>query len=378
MENIAVFRPLLPVAEKLRPYLERIDAARYYSNMGPLIVELEKRLAAHFGVEPSEVVTSANGTLALTQMLRALNVKDGSVCLMPSWTFTATPAAAISAGMKPYFIDVKKDSWAIAPEDATPLLAQMEVGAVVVVAPFGAPVDTAAWEAFQMQTGVPVIIDAAAAFDTFAASLGKIKTSLPYMVSLHATKVLGIGEGAVVVTSDEALAKRVRMEGNFGFHGSRESQIPAMNAKLSEYAAAVGLAAFDEWSQKRAGWKKLTDMFCGRLQRYGLETIPGYNDGWISCYGLVQLPAHLEMEEVKAELGKRGIQAISWWGNGCHTHAAYAGCQRGPLPNTDHFGHHVIGLPFWIGLTEAQFDIIFTQLNEVIGLPAVQQKLAIA
>ena len=104
------------------------------------------------------------------------------------------------------------------------------------VAPFGAPFNIEEWDEFHRVTGIPVVIDAAAGFDTASAGLS------PVMISLHATKAMGIGEGGLILCRDNNLAEQIRAARNFGFLGERVAEIPGMNAKLSEYGAAVGLA----------------------------------------------------------------------------------------------------------------------------------------
>ena len=60
--EIPVLRPLLPTAERLLPYLSRIDASRCYTNWGPLVSEFEGRLARHFRVPRHGVVSASSGT----------------------------------------------------------------------------------------------------------------------------------------------------------------------------------------------------------------------------------------------------------------------------------------------------------------------------
>lgn len=363
--RIPVMRPLLPPAQALLPYIEKIDEARWYSNMGPMVTAFEAKLAEHFGVDPTQVVTSANGTLALEQTLQAMQVKAGSYCVMPSWTFVATPAAAHAAGLKPYFVDVDPRTWAI---DPTPVLDLMtrghEVGAVIPVAPFGAPLDLRAWEDFQRKTGVHVLVDAAAGFDSHAG----LDTTLPYMVSLHATKVFGIGEGAVMVSPDRELAKEIRRAGNFGFSGSREAHLPGFNAKLSEYSAAIGLAGFERWPETRDQWARLTARFMERLRNApALRPAPGFADGWVSCYGMIELSPPHNVERVAETLARAGIETRQWWGKGGHTHPAYKRCSRAHLPYTEDLANRVIGLPFWLGLDAAGLDDIFDNLGEMLS-----------
>lgn len=49
---VTVYRPQLPSAESIVPYIRRADAARFYANRGPLVRELEDRLAEAIGQSP--------------------------------------------------------------------------------------------------------------------------------------------------------------------------------------------------------------------------------------------------------------------------------------------------------------------------------------
>lgn len=236
-EPVPVARPELPKAEAVLPYMRQIDESRWYSNFGPLLTEFETRLAARF--EPgTQIVTCANATQALALTLQAMQLPKGSLCAMPAYTFVATAHAVIAAGLIPYFLDVDPDDWMLRPQTVRQALARAPgaISAVILVAPFGLMPDPASWLALREETGVAVLLDAAAAFDDAHAA------ALPTVVSLHATKVLGIGEGGFLATEDGDLAQRVRQLTTYGFKGSRESRIPATNAKLSEYAGAIGLA----------------------------------------------------------------------------------------------------------------------------------------
>jgi len=241
MKIIPVARPLLPNTDSLIPYLRRIDASRIYTNFGPLVHELESNLAEHHGSSCGTVATVANATIGMVLALQARGRAEKPFCMVPAWTFAATAHAAVLAGQIPVFIDVDLDDWATTPAIAEKALAacSMPIGSLIVVMPFGKPIDLRAWENFEERTGVFVVIDAAAAFDSLRA------TSIPAVVSLHATKILGTGEGGYVVSADSELTSEIRRRSNFGFRGSRTAAVGATNAKLSEYAAAVGVASPD-------------------------------------------------------------------------------------------------------------------------------------
>lgn len=367
LKVIPVFKPRLPTCDKILPYLQRIDANRWYTNHGPLLVEFEHRLAKHFQTESARLITSANATLAILQCLVALKARQGSYCVMPSWTFAATPAAATWAGLKPYFADVSGHDWQISPEAVKTIARGRDVGAVIVVSAFGAPVDLPQWDRFAHDTGIPTIIDAAAGFDGFA-GCGRDVCNTPVVISLHATKVSGIGEGAVVITGDAQLAAKMKMLGNFGFHGSRDSLLPGINMKLSEYAAANGLALLDDWPERRAEWATLSDAFAAEVASTpSLSLAPKFNNGWISSYGLVELPSLMPADIFMARLLESGVESRQWWGKGCHHHTAYCDCERSAQPETERLATYVLGLPFWLGLSRQELAKVFHAARHILS-----------
>jgi dTDP-4-amino-4,6-dideoxygalactose transaminase len=343
LQTIPVMRPKLPVTERITPYMRRIDGTRIYSNFGPLVQLLESRLAAVFGVPEGGVATVANATLGLALSLVSHQLKPGSMCAIPAWTFAATPHAVTQAGLVPYFVDVDPVTWALDPDtlEEEIVRAPGKVSAVMPVAPFGRPIDIAAWDRFRKRTGLAVVIDAAAGFDSLAA--GRV----PSVISLHATKVLGVGEGGCVVSHDLDLIKDLRTRSNFGFYSSRESRVSATNAKLSEYHAAIGLAALDEWDAARAEWMAVAQtygsVFSG-LNRVQLQS--GFGATWIASTCIVDI-ADAGANRVEQALSAANIQTRRWWGNGAHDHPATRHMARTSLPVTESLAQSTIGLPFY-------------------------------
>lgn len=373
-----VLRPLLPTAEKLLPYLHQIDGNRWYTNYGPLVQRFEASLAKHFMVGPNELTTSTNATLALSQTLLALGVTAGSACVMPAWTFVATPAAAIWAGLEPCFVDVDAATWLITPDQVRKVMQTRQVGAVIVVSVFGAPLDLAAWDDFSSSTGIPVVIDAAAGFDGFA-GCGPNVNSTPVVISLHATKVSGIGEGAAVITRDAKLTSRIRSLGNFGFDGGRDAQVCGTNSKMSEYTAAIGLAFLAEWPERRRGWAEITNAFAIEVNAIaGLKMAPGFNQGWISSYGLIELPSWVSADTVMRVMRDEGVETRQWWGQGCHKQSAYKHFWKGSLSETDRLGEQTLGLPFWLGMTIGDVGKVFEILKTVLEIAKRPAKSTLA
>ena len=349
MSKIPIMRPKLAVTERLVGYLHRIDRSQVYSNFGPLALALEGRLAQHYSLSTGTITTVANATLGLTLTLAALEAKPGTLCAMPAWTFVASAHAVVSGGLVPYFIDVDPRTWSI---DASVVADHISrapgpVGAIMPVAPFGQPVDTAAWDAFRDETGIPVVIDAAAGFDSL------VPGATPTVVSLHATKVLGTAEGGFVICTDPSIVQRVRRASNFGFDGSRRATVAATNAKMSEYHAALGHAELDEWRETRAEWIAAAGVYrsaLGGSNRVRLQD--GFGEKWVSSTCILHT-ANAAAHRIETALTAAEIETRHWWGRGAHAHPATGQFPRASLPVTEALADSTIAVPFYRDISSA-------------------------
>lgn len=187
--------------------------------------------------------------------MTALDLPPRSRVLLPALTFVATATAVLRAGHLPVLADVDAQSWLLTPEIALRAAADGKVDAVLPVATFGAPHAMAGWHDFERDTGIPVVIDAAAAFGSqwLDAPTGTA------VFSLHATKCLPAGEGASWCRTSRSLIAKVRQLTNFGINLNPAAGVPVgmlarigTNAKMSEYHAAVGLASLATWDTRAA------------------------------------------------------------------------------------------------------------------------------
>jgi dTDP-4-amino-4,6-dideoxygalactose transaminase len=189
-----------------------------------------------------------------------------------------------------------------------------------------------------------VIVDAAAGFDTVRSS------SLISVVSLHATKVFGAGEGGFVVSPTVALRDRIRACSNFGFAGSRIASRRAINSKMSEYHAAVALASFQNWPAARLRHLQIAAWYKRALSALpGVTMQPGYGNGW-ACGTTNILLQSDSAESIARYLLLEGIETRMWWGKGCHVQPAFSNFDRDELPETDYLGKHVLGLPHFVDM----------------------------
>jgi dTDP-4-amino-4,6-dideoxygalactose transaminase len=218
--------------------------------------------------------------------------------------------------------------------------------AVLPVSAFGAAPDQAAWAEFHRRHGIPVVFDAAAA----VAAINGVEEA-PVCVSLHATKLLGIGEGGAVLCGDDGLARRITAMTGFGFEGAeRVSTLRGGNYRISEYTAAVGLAALEGLPARVARMRALAEAYREQLAGKASCLQDGAGKHWATMTLNVLLPA-AEVDRTLARLDSAGIEWRRWWGLGCHRHPAFADLPRTDLTATDELARRVIGVPMHDFLT---------------------------
>jgi dTDP-4-amino-4,6-dideoxygalactose transaminase len=261
-------------------------------------------------------------------------------------------------GYEPYLLDVDADSWALDPVNllSHPILER--TGVVVPVAPYGRPIRHADWTKFREKTNIPVVIDAAAAFDTISMSPDRYLGDIPVCFSFHATKSFCCGEGGAVVCRDGNLIFRTMRALNFGFAGSRNSVGASTNGKMSEFHAAVGLAELDTWADKRKALRLTAQRYRAQMDRLGLGSRFILPPDIGATYALFRCQNADEMHRVMSKLAECRIEHRLWYGNGLHRETYFVGIGRDELGVTEHLTATVLGLPMIIDLSDSAIERI--------------------
>lgn len=226
------------------------------------------------------------------------------------------------------------------------------IGLVIPVAPFGRAVPQEPWLGFARRTGIRVVIDGAASFEGVADSPQSYLGQIPVALSFHATKSFSTGEGGGVAAIEPALARRIGQALNFGFYGSRDSEMASINGKLSEYHAAIGLAELDEWDGKRVAWRGVAERYQYALDRAGLGRRAFARPDIAGCYLLFRCSGPEEAAHIRNALAADGIDFRSWYGDGLHRQTHFAASPRDSLENTDAMAPCLLGLPTAPDLSE--------------------------
>ena len=351
-QRIPVLIPRVPNYEQIEKYIREIDYNRFYTNFGPLEKRLRSIFSQIWDVSINCVRTACNATLALQGAI-ATSENANESWELPSWTFAATPLALIQARAKFSFVDINEETWRAEFSGNT--------RNALDVLPLG---DDLAFERLEESQIQNFIIDGAASVAALMKKLPKSKKKYGIVISLHATKLLPAGEGAIFVSNCEKWSERFKKWTSFGFSEDRNTSLLGTNAKLSEYSSSVALASLDEfettlslinWAQTRA--RDISDSL-------NLQCHPALMKGIPSPYWIIRFNQDFQKKIAERTLNLEGIETRDWWGQGCHQNPIFGKLSK-RLPITERVASTTIGLPMHTYLSENDFDLIHRVLRSI-------------
>jgi dTDP-4-amino-4,6-dideoxygalactose transaminase len=364
MDRIPFLLPNLVKKENFLHLFAQIENSRQFSNYGPLNSLFEDRVVNEIFDHIGAAVTVNNATSGLTLAISQCKRPKARYALMPSFTFAATPLAAIWCGLEPYFVDISEDDWCMNEQLVDELLEKLgeQVAVVVPYATFGTDMDLTYYQKLQ-DAGIPVVVDAAASFGTTGdnGQFGKGFTGL-IVFSFHATKAFGIGEGGLVYSGNGQIIQQIRQAGNFGFSGARESAILGMNSKISEYTAAIALATLDIYQEKKAARQNIYHWYVNYGTRLGL-----FEKGWVlhKSRGVIPhqffpvlCPEEETNQNVIASLAAHQIESRAYFSPACHQQKLFSRYSSTSLQVTDNISRRIVSLPLWEELQEHDVKLI--------------------
>ena len=348
-----VFSPRLPSLKHVTPFLRSLDESRIYSNFGPLYYQYRELLANHFDVDPGRIVLVSSATQGIQGLVRILNLRKWRV---PDFSFAAPGLAVITAGLELELVDVDSETWL-----SSGASSGGDVGNLVVL-PFGRKIGTTT-----LEKQADTVIDAAASMGAAELGVDWLHETSAICFSLHATKVLGVGEGGAVVCGNEEMATALSSWTNFGFT-NRVSLFPGTNAKFSEIHAAYGLAAMKLVDQELSEWRDLRREVRRLTSDLNLPTSihddPHFYD--INPYWLLQLPSASVLDSVSKALRMAGFDSRKWWPVPLSAMPSFFANSGEINKNSTSLAGRVLGLPFYRGLKPTQLERVAQIATEAL------------
>jgi len=277
--------------DEVKTVVKTLKSCKWNMNSGSELVhrKLEEEFASYIGSRYAIAVNT--GGMGIQMALRALGIKPGDEVIHQVDTCVADAFAIINAGATPIFSDISLDTFMLLRTDLINCITK-ESKVIMPVHMWGNPENLDMVMDIANRYKLFVIEDACLAFG--AERKGKKVGSIGTMgvFSFGSTKPIQAGEGGMIVTNDESLARELRTIRGWGEmtaeYGIRDQRILSWNGRMSEIVAALML------EQVRGYPEHLNKLIENVIQfkKYinnidGIEVVESSNNGGKSIYAQV-------------------------------------------------------------------------------------------
>jgi dTDP-4-amino-4,6-dideoxygalactose transaminase len=338
---------------ELLPAVGRALASGHYI-LGPNVKALEEEIAAFTGARFGVGVNS--GSDALTLALRALDLGPGDEVITTPFTYIAPAESVHQVGATLVFADVDPRTFNLDPADVARKITS-RTRAIIPVHLFGQAAPIRDLQRLAESRGLEIVEDCAQAIG--ATYHGQRVGVLGHLgcFSFYPTKNLGAdGDGGMVVTNDEALARKLRMLRVHGIERRYYHDLHGYNSRLDEVQAAilrVKLPHLGDWNGRRAD---IARRYSEGFKDLPLE-LPVIAEGNTHVFHVYAVLTD-RRDALQQHLAEHGVPTIIYYPLPLHLQKVYAeeGWKSGDFPVAETLAHHILPLPMYPELTDAQVD----------------------
>jgi len=367
--QLHVGRPNIGNRDRLLGRINDLLDRRWFTNQGPMVRELETRIAESIGAK--HCIVTCNGTVALEIAIRALGL-TGEV-IVPSFTFIATAHALQWQEITPVFCDIDPQTHNLHPARVEALITPRTTG-ILATHVWGRPCSIDRLIEIARRHRLKLLFDAAHAFGCsyHGRQIGNFGDAEVF--SFHATKFLNTFEGGAVITNDDDLANKVGLMTNFGFAGYDRVIYLGINGKMTEVAAAMGLTGLECADEFIATNRRNYELY----QR-ALADLPGvrmsqYNQTEQNNYQYIVLEidetaTHISRDLTSSILHAENVLVRRYFYPGCHRMEPYrsyfphAGLL---LPETEKLTERIMCLPTGTAIQNEDIDLICELIHFIV------------
>lgn len=353
---------MIPAAQPLIGEEERNAVDRVLRSgmlaQGPEVKAFEEEFSLH--VDGRHCVAVNSGTSALHMAFIAAGIGPGDEVIVPSFSFAATANSVALTGATPVFADIEQDYFNLDPAGVEALITS-RTRAIMPVHLYGHPAAMTEFEALCAKHDVLLLEDAAQAHDATLNGIPVGAFGLAASFSFYPTKNMTSGEGGMITTGDEGVARMLRLLRNQGMEQRYKNEIVGFNTRMTDIHAAIGR----EQLKKLPGWTEARQQNAEFLSRnISGVVVPPVAPGATHVYHqyTIRIVDH-DRDAFSEELTKRGVGNGVYYPTPIHRLPSFG--LSLDLPVTERVARQCLSLPVHPSLTQGQLETIVTTVNAV-------------
>ncbi len=359
------------VSEEAKKNVNEALASGWLSSSGPFVKRFEETFARFVGRRFGIAVS--NGTAALHVALLSLKIGRGDEVIVPAFSMGACFLSVLHTGATPVFVDCEGETYNM---DVRRIETKItpRTKAIMAVHTYGHPSEMDTILAIAKKHNLAVIEDAAEAHG--ATYKGKKSGSFGTVscFSFYANKIITTGEGGMVLTDDENIAREA-MKLRDLHHSDLKRFIHdgiGYNYRLTNIQAGIGLGELSHLDEYLARKERMAECYKeGLADIAGLRlpvTLPGVtNVYWM--YAVLVEPKKFGMgrDVLRKALAKNGIETRDFFYPPEEQPVLKNIIGDEKFPNAARAGHHGLYLPSGLAITEAQIDYVIACIKKISG-----------
>ncbi|MFQ5719329.1 MAG: DegT/DnrJ/EryC1/StrS family aminotransferase [Acidobacteriota bacterium] len=344
-------------------------------SLGPAGPAFETALSNYVGTRHAVAVNS--GTSGLHLAVIALGLAPGDEVITTPFSFVASANCLLFEKVRPVFVDIDPATLNIDPA-AVEAAVTPRTRAILPVHVFGRPCDMAALCAIAERHDLAIIEDACEALGTTVGGRHAGSSGRVGVFAFYPNKQMTTGEGGMIVTDDDALARlcrSLRNQGRATDDGWLQHPRLGFNYRLSDIASALGLSQLGRIETFITARQRVFDLYAealGDVAGLRLPAGPGHDERISWFVYVVRLDETFRREDRDAVLG-----ALREDGIGCRDYfqpihlQPYMSDQfsltAGDFPVTESVADRTLALPFHNRLTAGEVAAVATSLRRALG-----------
>lgn len=324
---------------------------------GPVVEAFENEFAAWCGVKHAVAVNS--GTAALHLLMLAHRIGEGDEVITSPFTFVASANAALFVGARPVFVDIEPETYCLDPSKVEAAITP-RTRAIMPIDLYGHPAAIVELRDIAERHGLVLIEDACQAHGAAigARKVGALGVSASF--SFYPTKNMTTGEGGMVTTDEDAIAREVTVLRQHGATERYKHDVLGYNFRLTEIAAAIGrgqLQRLDRNNERRRRNAWLLDEGLAGIE--GVTT-PRERPGYRHVYHQYTLRIARDRDGFQRKLREAGIGTAVHYPIPVHRQPLYLELGYGEvsLPGAEAAAEQVLSLPVHPALSDGDLDRI--------------------
>ncbi|OGI11778.1 MAG: hypothetical protein A2Y40_01130 [Candidatus Margulisbacteria bacterium GWF2_35_9] len=326
--------------------------------MGSKVAEFEHAFAEYVGAR--NAIAMFNGTVTLHSTLAALGIGPGDEVVVPTLTYISTANVVLYQGANLRLCECDPTTYNVRVEDLDKIVTE-RTKAIITVDMNGLPIDYDPIVQFAAERGIALIADSAESLGAIYRGKQVGTQAMVHSFSFFGNKNITTGEGGMITTNNDQLAKELRILRNQGQEGRYNHTHLGYNYRMTEMQAAIGLVQLASLETRLTG-KRLVAMKYNRFfsdsNLLSLPKIPPYVDNHAWYMYAPEFHPSVNRDAVVRDLELLGIETrLSF--PPVHIQPYYVerfGYRRNDFPVSIEAWNHLINLPISPNLTDDEIN----------------------